>query len=136
MVGLGGADRSLLARCRGLRWHALVGSVVNKYKNRPMNVLGEHFRSEREYRRYKDLMLMQSAGEISGLTREVVFTLAPGCKIMGERALPPLMYWADFVYCMSDGSQIVEDCKGFRTPVYRIKRHLMKTVHGIEVLET
>jgi hypothetical protein len=110
--------------------------VVSKYKNKPVTVAGDSYRSKREASRHLDLLLMQKSGEITGLTREVTFVLAPGVKIMDERALPPIRYVADFVYCTSDGSTIVEDCKGFRTPVYKLKRHLMATIHGIEVIET
>lgn len=50
---------------------------------------------------------------------------------------PALRYVADFVYWHNQkGCQVVEDSKGHLTDVYRIKRHLMATVHGIEILET
>lgn len=115
---------------------SVVSDTMNKYGNTPVTVLGDSYRSKREAARHQDLLLMQKAGEITGLTREVAFVLAPGVKIMDERARPPIRYVADFVYCMPNGMTIVEDCKGFRTPVYKIKRHLMATIHGIEVIET
>lgn len=114
----------------------MVADRMNKYNNKPVKVLGDSYRSKREASRHQDLLLMQKSGEITGLTREVAFVLAPGVKIMDERARPPIRYIADFVYCMPNGMTIVEDCKGFRTQVYKIKRHLMATIHGIEVIET
>ena len=108
---------------------------MHKFRNVPTTVGAESYRSKREAARHQELLLLQRAGEIAGLTREVPFVLAPATKIGSERAIPPLRYLADFVYC-AFGKIVVEDCKGFRTPVYRIKRHLMKTVHDVEVLET
>jgi len=47
-------------------------------------------------------------------------------------------YKADFTYFddTKGGAFVVEDTKGFRTEGYKLKRHMMKAVHGIEVLET
>ena len=110
----------------------------SKHKNQPLTVNGEKYRSKREYSRHCDLLLMQRAGLIAGLVREVPFVLAKGVKIDGEaRARPALRYYADFVYSDVDsGRVIVEDAKGQQTPVYRMKKHLMATVHAISVLET
>jgi len=44
-------------------------------------------------------------------------------------------YRADFVY-VQGGKTITEDCKGFRTDVYLLKKKLMKAFYGIEILET
>ena len=110
---------------------------MSKYRNVPCQRSGEHYRSKREADRHQELQLMMFAGEISLLRREVGYELAPSVKFSGsKRATPALRYVADFVYLDRDRRVIVEDCKGFRTQVYLIKRHLMKTVHGIEVLET
>lgn len=108
-----------------------------KYRNKPCTVGGEKYRSQREAKRHQDLLLMQKAGRIAGLTREVAFALAPAVKILGEdRARPALRYVADFVYSdVRSGTVVVEDAKGMQTPVYRLKKHLMKTVHGIDVVE-
>ena len=44
-------------------------------------------------------------------------------------------YRADFVY-IRGGRRVVEDAKGFRDRVYKLKRALMLACHGIEILET
>ena len=44
-------------------------------------------------------------------------------------------YIADFVYWEND-ERVVEDCKGVKTPIYRIKCKLMKAIYGIEIKET
>ena len=76
----------------------------------------------------------ERAGSIERLEREVVFVLAPAVVINGRKK-PALRYVADFTY-VRDGMKIVEDSKGVRTAVFRIKAHLMKSVHGIDILET
>ena len=62
------------------------------------------------------------------------FELAQAVVLDGRKR-PPLRYVADFVYRDSAGQMVVEDVKGVRTQGYRIKRHLMLAVHGIEVRE-
>ena len=108
-----------------------------KYRNKPCAVGGEKYRSQREAKRHQELLLLQRAGKIAGLAREVPFELLPGVKINGEpRARPAVRYVADFVYSdVAAGKVVVEDAKGVQTPVYRLKKHLMKTIHNIDVVE-
>lgn len=111
---------------------------MSKYKNKILKVGHLKFGSQKEYERYVQLSLLQSKGLISDLKMQVEFKLAKGVKFKYEkRAKPALKYIADFTY-MQDGNLIVEDVKSKITkenPVYRIKKHLMMTVHGIEVIE-
>ena len=108
-----------------------------KYRNKPCEVGAEKYRSQRERDRHQLLMRLQASGQIAGLTREVPFILAAGVKIEGEkRARPAVKYVADFIYSTADGRHVVEDAKGFQTPLYRLKKHLMATVHGISVMES
>lgn len=111
--------------------------MVTKYKNTPVIIDGVRYRSKREAARHQTLLQYEKAGHISGLHREVPFDLARGVKFTGnKKAKPALRYFADFVYIDSAGGMVVEDCKGVRTAVYKIKRHLMLSEYGIEVLET
>ena len=106
---------------------------MNKYGAKKTELDGMTFDSKAEARRYTDLILLEKAGQISGLTCQVPFELAPSVKYQGDkRAKPPLRYVADFVYC-ENGVIVVEDCKGVLTDGFRIKRHLMKWVKGIDV---
>ena len=77
--------------------------------------------------------MMERAGEITDLKRQVKFELAPAVIIKGKKR-PPLAYIADHVY-VQNGQKVVEDVKGMVTKEYRIKRHLMKSVHGIDIQE-
>lgn len=101
-----------------------------KYGNTKVNVDGMHFDSKREAARWQELRLLERAGEISDLRRQVRYELVP--KMPGER---PVDYIADFVYRGKDGNEVVEDVKGVRTPVYVIKRKLMLWRHGIRIRE-
>ena len=103
---------------------------MSKYGNRQVTLYGMTFDSRKEGERYLFLRSEQLAGRISDLRCQVPFELIP--KQGKER---PVTYVADFVY-IRDGKQVVEDTKGFRTDVYKIKRKLMLYIHGIEIQET
>jgi hypothetical protein len=84
------------------------------------------FDSKREAVRFASLKMMAKGREVTGLARQVRFDLNEGGT-----------YVADFVYRDRRTQKwVVEDCKGFRTPVYKRKRKLMMDLHGIEILET
>lgn len=105
----------------------------NKYGAKKITdpATGFVFDSKAEFIRWHDLRLLERAGKISDLQRQVKYELIP--KQKGERACT---YLADFVYKDSDGNTVVEDTKGVRTDAYRIKRKLMLWVHGIRIKET
>jgi len=106
----------------------ILNAVVRKYKSEPQTIDGKKFDSKKEARRYRELLLLQRAGKISGLRCQVSFTL-----VVNEVHI--CRYIADFVY-FEDGKKIVEDVKGFLTKEYKLKRKLMKAVHGIIIRET
>jgi len=106
---------------------------ANKYGAKPQVVDGVRFDSKRELRRWGELQIRERAGEISKLERQVTYVLAPSVKIEGEsRARPALRYKADFRY-VEAGQTIVADAKGHADEAFRIRQHLMKSVHGIDV---
>ena len=98
----------------------------SKYGSRKTKVDGIVFASQKEAKRYGELKLLQRAGQISDLKLQVRFKL-----------VQTVTYVADFEYHdRLKGSKVVEDVKGYRTPVYKRKKKLMKQQHGIEILET
>ena len=121
-----------------------------KYNNKKVTVDGIVFDSKREASRYSELIMLQRAGEISGLQRQVRYLLIPaqrevsnevykrgekkGQRKPGRLLEKEVTYIADFVY-YKDGELIVEDTKGFRTKDYIIKRKLMLYVHHIRIKE-
>ena len=107
---------------------------MNKYRNKPCEFNGEKYRSQKERDRHLDLIQCEKVGLIADLKREVPFVLALSVKVQGRKR-PALRYIADFTYTKPLGP-VVEDCKGVRTTAYNIKRHLMMSVHGVEIFET
>lgn len=104
--------------------------MINKYRNKKVIVDGEKFDSKKEYNRYCELKLLERAGKITKLARQVKFELIP--KQANERACS---YIADFVYAEENGKEVVEDTKGVKTPEYIIKRKLMLKLYGIRIRE-
>lgn len=101
---------------------------MSKYHARPKTVDGIWFHSTKEANRYQELMLLSKAGQITSLEFQPKYDLiVNGLKIC--------TYVADFRY-KEFGQVVVEDVKGVRTPVYRLKAKLMLACHGIEILET
>ena len=106
---------------------------MSKYGALKTNVSGIVFDSKAEARRYGELVILQRAGYIGKLERQVVYVLAPAV-VIGGRKKPALRYKADFQYVDNKAFKLVtEDVKGVITPLFRVKQHLMKSVHGIEV---
>ena len=96
---------------------------------------GKVFSSQRECRRYEELLLLYKMGKITQPECQVAYELIP--KQDGERSC---VYLADFVYRDVTPAGIiagmhVEDTKGFRTKEYVIKRKLMLWVHKIRIEE-
>lgn len=107
-----------------------------KYGNRKVTIGTETFDSQAEARRWHELTLLRRAGLIRDLRRQVSFELVPAVPRDGDTpAQRALHYIADFVYVDEDGQSVVEDVKGFRTDVYRIKARLMLWRHGIKIKE-
>ena len=123
---------------------------MSKYHSRKVTVDGVTYDSTKEYRRFKELSLLERAGAIQNLQRQVKFVLVPaqrefcneiytkgrnkGCFKPGKLLEKECSYIADFVY-IQNGKTVVEDTKGFRTKDYIIKRKLMLWVHGVHIKE-
>ena len=116
----------------------------SKYKSRKITHDGIVFDSVKEYRRYCELLLLEKAGAITDLKRQVKFALLP---VQYEMTKDPktgkakktclereCSYIADFVYT-ENGEKVVEDTKGFKTKDYILKRKMMLYFHGIKIKE-
>ena len=111
--------------------------------------------SKAEAMRGRELELLQAAGKIEKLQRQVKFTLIPAQyelsdqvytrgKLKGQPKRGKLIekecsYYADFVYITEDGETVVEDVKGYQHgqayAVFTIKRKLMLCKYGIRIKE-
>lgn len=107
---------------------------MSKYRNEKTTLDGITFDSAKEARRYAELRLLERAGQIFNLQRQVPFVLIPKQVRGGKTIERPVVYKADFVYT-ENGQEIVEDTKGMRTKEYVIKRKLMLWQYGIQIKE-
>lgn len=110
-------------------WHG--GS---KYHARKTTVDGITFDSRKEADRYLVLKGMEEDGSIEELRRQVRYELIPAFDVDG-RHYRPVFYVADFVY-REDGKEVVEDVKGMRTDVYRLKSKLFAKRYDMSIKET
>lgn len=102
----------------------------NKYSSQKTIVDNFNFDSKREAKRYVELKILERAGEIENLHLQFRLDIVVNNFNIG-------FYKADFAYVdTKTKQQIFEDCKGYKTPIYRIKKKLIKAIYNIEILET
>lgn len=106
-----------MARFRGRSKYGAVRTTVD----------GITFASKKEAARYCQLSLMQQAGYIRDLELQPRFQIVVKGKSCGE-------YRADFRYVQT-GDVVVEDVKGMKTPVYRLKKRLVEALYGVKITE-
>lgn len=117
---------------------------------------GYVFDSKAEFIRWCELRILERAGKISSLKRQVTYELIPTqreestevYKAGPQKGLPkpgaviekPCSYVADFVYCDANGNMVIEDTKGYKKgaayDLFVIKRKLMLHKYGIRIKET
>lgn len=124
---------------------------TTKYGNKKIEVDGIVFDSKKEAKRYQELLLLEKAGAIQNLERQVKYVLIPtqrepdtigarGGIRKGKVIEKECAYIADFVY-QENGKTIVEDIKGYRDSSsagyakFVIKRKLMLHIYGIRIKE-
>lgn len=113
---------------------------MRKYNNTKREYDGHKFDSLKELGRYKILSVWLACGVISQLELQKPFVIVPSVVLIKDskpKKKPAVKYIADFVY-VQDTRVIIEDVKSEATkklPVYRLKIHLMKHVHGFDVTE-
>lgn len=108
-----------------------------KYHNQKAERGEIRFDSQKEARRYDDLLFLLKSGKIEDLRLQPQFTLQESYKTPSGKRVQAIRYVADFSYRTPDGKMIVEDVKSeaTKTRVYEIKRKLMQERFGIEVRE-
>ena len=103
---------------------------MSKYKAKKTVVDGIVFDSLKEASYYRDLKLLEKAGEIYALELQPIFQIVVNGKKICK-------YYADFAY-MENGERKVVDVKSAFTrknPVYRIKKKLVEAIYGTEITE-
>lgn len=105
-----------------------------KYKNKRAVIDGMRFDSLKEANRWLYLCELADKGEIQDLQRQVHFELVPK-QMHDGKAVRKAEYIADFVY-FRDSVRVVEDTKGVKTEVYKLKKKLMFYMYGIWIEES
>lgn len=100
---------------------------ARKYGNTPTVIDGILFDSKLEARRYGELKLLKLAGSITDLKVHHRWYLHTNGVRLGY-------YEDDFSY-LEDGKQVIEDCKGYCTPMYRWKKLHIHAEYGIHIRE-
>lgn len=110
---------------------------MSKYRNRKVTTPDGTFDSVKEFSRWQELKLLERAGEICELRRQVPFVLIPAQRdVDGQLIEREARYIADFAYREKRGYRlVVEDTKGVRTPAYVLKRKMMLYRLGIRIRE-
>lgn len=126
----------------GARTVVVAAEKANKYNAKKRKVDGITFDSIKESKRYGELLLRERAGEIECLEAHKTFALFVNGLKVG-------VYECDFAYrdkrrlakakVLHGGirDMTVEDVKSeaTRTPIFLLKKALMKAIYGIDVVE-
>lgn len=116
-----------------------------KYGARARDVDGFHFDSTKEAKRYRELVLLQLAGDISHLEIHPTYTIDvvplavvyAGAPLSADALILVGMYTADFRYVDASGAVVVEDVKSkpTKTTAYRLRKRLVEAIYGITITE-
>lgn len=112
-----------------------ISQNMNKYRNKEVTVDGLRFQSVKEASRWKELKLLERAGEITGLVRQLRIEIIPKTKLYKA-----VSYIPDFVYFdKREGKTIYEDVKGYKSgsayQIFTLKKKILYWRHGIEIKE-
>lgn len=103
---------------------------MNKYHNKKVIYNGITFDSIKEKNRYTELKLLERSGIIKELKLQYEFELQPKYVNNKGKHVRSIKYKADFFYYNNQrGIYIVEDTKGFRTDVYKLKKKMFEYVY-------
>jgi hypothetical protein len=97
---------------------------MSKYHNERTVVEGISFSSKKEARRYGELLWAKTSGDCLWFLRQVPFHLEGGVR-----------YLADFLVFWKGGQITVEDVKGFKTPIYRLKKAQVEARYPVKIVE-
>lgn len=109
---------------------------ATKYHNKKVIYNGIKFDSKKEMQRYKDLELLESTNYICNLELQKKFLLQEGYTNAKGKKIRPIYYIADFYYFdLLKDKWVVEDTKGVRTEVYKLKKKLFEYIYNLTIDE-
>lgn len=98
--------------------------IRHKFSAKPTEIDGIKFSSKKEAKRYTELCLLQRSKEVILFLRQTPFHLPGNTK-----------YICDFLVFWADGSATIEDVKGFKTPMYILKKKQVEDLYPIQITE-
>ncbi len=98
--------------------------IKHKFRAKQTVTDGIIFSSKKEAKRYEELKLLQSAGEVLFFLDQVPFRLPGGVK-----------YRCDFLVFWADGTCTIEDVKGMKTDMYNTKKKILEALYPVEIKE-
>lgn len=101
--------------------------LSNKYNAIKVKIDGYLFDSKKEARRYQELKLLEKSRAIQDLELQPEFSI----EINGQHICK---YRADFRYKAEDKT-VIEDAKGFKTVVYKLKKRMVEALYNIKIVE-
>jgi hypothetical protein len=108
---------------------------MSKYGARKTMIDNIKFDSLAEANYYRQLKLLQRAGEIIDFELQPTYELQPA-YMRGKKKVQPITYKADFLVTYKDGRKEVIDVKGMRTPVYALKKKMFEFKYPeLEIVE-
>ena len=107
---------------------------TNKYGAKKTMVGDIKFDSRREASRWMELQLLERAGEISNLRRQVKVELMGQHRPLFTRTGRKMKFTADFGYT-ENGVDVLDDCKGMPTRDYEVRVAVARAM-GLEVRES
>lgn len=93
----------------------------HKYNAKRTEVDGIKFDSQAEANYYSELLILKRTGDVVDIKLQPRFLLQEPFVKNGVK-IPKVEYVADFLVTYGDGRQEVIDVKGYKTPVYKLKR--------------
>jgi len=109
--------------------HGLPRETRSKYGAIKTDFAGRTFDSKKEAARAQELELLKKAGEVTDIEYQPAFD----CVVNGKKICK---YIADFRVTYKDGHVEIEDVKGMRTSVYKLKKKLVEALHDVTIIET
>ena len=95
---------------------------------------GHWFASKAEARRYTELLLLEKAGEIRDIELQPTYRLM--APTPDGALISTATYIADFRYRdIPTEKTVVEDVKGVRTQVYKLKKRWIEAQYAIKIVE-
>lgn len=130
---MGLLGEQLMARA----WH----QNVKRARPEDRSIDGVVFDSKSEARRWAELQMLESVGEISDLKRQVRLPLVINRRVVKIRSsgFPggrPCVYTVDFKYRDRAGTERWEEHKGHDDPAARLRRAVVEAIYGIEIIVT